>query len=191
MALKKKIVNSGPIPGENYTSNTKNYPWHRPPKYTNLDDAIEWSYKKMMENPVGLLTMLKAGMPVPVLVELFLLAGMGEGNWTPDFMILMAGPIAHIMYLMAMSADIEPNMDLEDKPPAITPGFTDLLKKMKSARDTPKTVDVDLTKVKETASGFMSMGGSEEMSELSDEMSPDDFVEDSLEEESEDERGMM
>ena len=28
---------SGPIPGENFTSDERNYPWHRPPEYTDTD----------------------------------------------------------------------------------------------------------------------------------------------------------
>ena len=173
MALKGNKVNSGPIPGENYTSNTKNYPWHRPPKYTNLDDAIEASYKIMMENPSGLLTMLKAKIPVPSLVELFLLNGMGRGDWTPDYMILMAGPIAHIMYLMGKEAGIEPNMDLEDKSPKLTPGFVDMMKSIEKKTSSPKELNVDLNKVKQATSNFMSAGAEEELLDDTDDEGED------------------
>lgn len=160
MALLKRSnqVQNGPIPGENYTSDTKNYPWHRPPKYTNLDDAIEHSYKKLMEKPNGLLTMIKAGIPIPGLVELFLLNGMSKGNWTPDFMILMAGPIAHIMYLMAKEAKITPNMDLEEKGPHIGPSWVDMMDEIQKKSSGVKKLDVDIEKVKEAAGGFMSVG---------------------------------
>ena len=33
----------GPIPGENFTSETKNYPWHRPPEITDYDEALEFA----------------------------------------------------------------------------------------------------------------------------------------------------
>ena len=28
-----------PIAGENFTSDTRNYPWHRPPEITDYDDG--------------------------------------------------------------------------------------------------------------------------------------------------------
>ena len=31
---------SGPIPGENFTSDERNYPWHRPPEYTDMDLSL-------------------------------------------------------------------------------------------------------------------------------------------------------
>ncbi len=37
----------GPIPGENYTSDTKNYPWHRPPEFDDLDKAIDYIGKRL------------------------------------------------------------------------------------------------------------------------------------------------
>ena len=60
----------GPIPGENYTSDTKNYPWHRPPEYDDLDKAIEYIGKRLtnQEYAVGVLTMLEAGIPIVCLL---------------------------------------------------------------------------------------------------------------------------
>ena len=37
----------GPIPGENYTSEAKNYPWHRPPDETDFVRIVDKSIKKM------------------------------------------------------------------------------------------------------------------------------------------------
>ena len=33
-----------PIPGENYTAETKNYPWHRPPDIVDYDEAIDFIF---------------------------------------------------------------------------------------------------------------------------------------------------
>ncbi len=53
----------GPIPGENYTADTKNYAWHRPPQFTNMDDAIEYSIKKIFdeEHSDAFVIMLQVG----------------------------------------------------------------------------------------------------------------------------------
>jgi hypothetical protein len=107
-----------PIPGENYTSDTKNYAWHRPPEITDLDKAIEVSIKQLTEKNAAyqLLTVLQAGVSVVQATDMFVTAGIGAGKWTPDFAILLAGPVSHMMKLMAEGYGIKYQMGLEDKP---------------------------------------------------------------------------
>ena len=106
----------GPIPGENYTSDTKNYPWHRPPEFTDLDKAIDYIGKKLTseEASVGLLTMIETGIPISDLAQTFCMSGIGAGKWTLDFALLLAGPVAHIMQIMAKSYGMEYELGLED-----------------------------------------------------------------------------
>lgn len=106
---------SGPIPGENYTSDTKNYPWHRPPEVSNIDDAIELSTKQLMseEGSVGLVTMMQAGIDIATLADTFVTSGIGAGKWTPDFAILLAGPVSHIMQLMAKGYGIDADLGID------------------------------------------------------------------------------
>lgn len=106
---------SGPIPGENYTSDTKNYPWHRPPEVTNLDQAIELSAKQLMseEGSSGLVTMLHSGMDIATLTDTFVTSGIGAGKWTPDFAILLAGPVSHMIYLMAKGYGIDADLGID------------------------------------------------------------------------------
>lgn len=108
---------ANPIPGANYTSDTKNYPWHRPPEFTDLDSAIEMTFKKLTaeDAALGLLTMMDLGLPVISLVFAYVMSGVGAGKWTPDFAILLAGPVSHIMYLMAQGYGIQANMGLDDQ----------------------------------------------------------------------------
>lgn len=106
----------GPIPGENYTSDTKNYPWHRPPEISDMDTAIEASIKKLTtpESSTVLLTMLQAGVPISTAADIFVTSGVGAGKWTPDFAILLAGPVAHMMKLMADGYGVKYDMGLDD-----------------------------------------------------------------------------
>lgn len=117
MAKQPKGMFDAPIPGENYTSDTKNYPWHRPPEYTSLDDAIEAAAKKLTSKSgsVGVLTMIENGMTISHLTKTFILSGIGSGKWTLDFGLLMAGPVAHIMCLMAKAYDIDYEMGIDDE----------------------------------------------------------------------------
>lgn len=123
--MDKTQMFAAPIPGANYTSDTKNYPWHRPPEVTNLDDAIELSFKKLTEEnaAVGLLTMLEMGSTVAELTQTFVMSGIGAGKWTPDFAVLLAGPVSHIIYLMAKGYGINPDMGIDQKVKPPTKAF--------------------------------------------------------------------
>lgn len=149
----------GPIPGENYTSNTKNYPWHRPPEITDLDKAIETSFKKLTEedNAVGLLTMLENGVTVAQAASMFVMSGVGSGKWTPDFAVLLVGPVAHVMYLMAKSYGIECDLGISKKPQMVTSAFVNGVSKVteEKARRLRKTVDITPVLEKSESGGFM------------------------------------
>lgn len=106
---------NGPIPGSNYTSDTKNYPWHRPPEITDLDKGVELSAKQLMsdEGLPGLVTMLKSGIDIASLTRTFCISGIGAGKWTPDFALILAGPVSHIIYLIAKGYDIEAELGID------------------------------------------------------------------------------
>lgn len=127
----------GPIPGENYTSDTKNYPWHRPPEFDDLDKAIDYIGKKLTKEDaaVGLLTMIEAGISLVDLTQTFLMSGIGNGKWTLDFALLLAGPTAHIMQIMAKAYGIEYDIGFTDKingPPS--KAFLDTVKEINRAK---------------------------------------------------------
>jgi hypothetical protein len=112
--LKTKALN-GPIPGENYFSDTKNYAWHRPPEIKDLNKGIEEVFTRVLNRKRSkkFLTAMEMGVPITSLVDIFLTMGISQGKWTPDFAILLAGPTAHILKIMAEHAGIEYVMGLE------------------------------------------------------------------------------
>ena len=118
-------LQSGPIPGENYLSDTKNYPWHRPPKYTTLDKAIDHVIEHIFETKRAqtLMTVLEIGIPVSTVTSMYLQAGIGQGKWTPDFALLMAGPVAHIMQIMADGYNIKYDMGIDENNRVPTKAF--------------------------------------------------------------------
>lgn len=102
--------NDGPIPGENFTSNTKNYPWHRTPEIKDLDDAIDLVIKRVVSDKkksMGLITLIEMGMPIATATDIIVTQGISSGKWTPDFAILLAGPVARIIEMMAKGAGIK------------------------------------------------------------------------------------
>lgn len=113
----------GPIPGENFTSDTKNYAWHRPPEITDMDQAIEASVKQLASKTgaYGVLNSLLGGLTVVKAAELFVMSGVSKGKWTPDFAILLAGPVAKMIEIMAKDAEIDYKMGIDDiSPPTIS-----------------------------------------------------------------------
>ena len=112
----KSLLLDGPIPGANYTSDTRNYPWHRPPEYTTLDDCIEHSVKRLTkkEGVFGILSMLANGVTVAALTDIFVTSGISKGKWTPDFAILLAGPVARIIKMLADGYGIEYRTGIEE-----------------------------------------------------------------------------
>lgn len=150
-----------PIPGENFTSDTKNYPWHRPPEHTDLDSAIEEIFKKITsdEVSVGLLTMIEMGQDLTTIADMIVTAGIGAGKWTPDFALLMGGPIVHILYLMAKGygLDCELGYETDDRPPTIA--FFKGIKKIEESRAEDAVDSIDIESVKEAASQAKPAGG--------------------------------
>lgn len=109
-------VNSGPIPGENYTSDTKNYPWRQPPEFSDIDEALDWVSGRLTQFKVanGILTMAETGVPLYQITNFILLNYVGEGKWTPDFSLLLAGPVCRMIELMCIGFDVEYDLGIED-----------------------------------------------------------------------------
>lgn len=109
---------NGPIPGENFTSDTKNYPWHRPPEIDELDKGIEAAIKQLgtRKGAFGLLNSLQAGVTVVQATDMFITSGIGAGKWAPDLGLLLAGPVARMMEIMAKDAGITYALGLEEDP---------------------------------------------------------------------------
>ena len=155
----------GPIPGENFTSDTRNYPWHRPPEITDLDDAIEASMKKLSskEGAFSLITALQSGVSVVDMASIFVMSGVGAGKWTPDFALLLVGPVAHMMKIMADGYGMKDySMGLDESEP-VTSAWFDAVQTIDKKRIT-KSVDAleeEIEEIHEKANstpktGFMS-----------------------------------
>lgn len=116
--------NGGPIPGANYTSDTKNYPWRQPPEFTDLDEALNYMGRKITQFKVanGILTMAELGLPLYKIASMILLIGMGEGKWTADYMLLMAGPVTRMIELICIGFEVEYDVGIDDDDDNFTTG---------------------------------------------------------------------
>lgn len=167
----------GPIPGENYTSDTRNYPWHRPPEFTEPDEAIEYISNIMLEEKgaVAILSMLELGITVLQITEMIIMKGMGAGKWTMDLGLLIAGPISHIIILMAKAYEVEYDMGFSDMP--VMPGkhFFNELKKLDKAKakEAADSIKDDVAGIKDAASGGFLDGIADEIAEDAQEVDLD------------------
>ena len=109
----------GPIPGENYTSNRKNYPWHRPPELTDYVDIVDAAIEAL-QHPTKQSTMvalMDSGETILDLVTGMVRVNMSKGKAPLDQSILAAGPVARFLELIADEAgiDYERGWEQEDR----------------------------------------------------------------------------
>ena len=125
--MKQPLTKSfdAPIPGENFTSDTKNYPWHRPPEYTDYDESIDYVLTLMSgeQQIASAMSLLGGGISLPTVVDMIITGRVANGYIGIDLGILIAGPVARFLEIMAMSYDIEVSMGKDDELPMPTPAY--------------------------------------------------------------------
>ena len=114
----------GPIPGANYAADTRNYAWHRPPDITEYDAAVDYMIQKMDDPDQHELvfSLLEIDTQVTTVVTTLLLQGIAKGKFPIDLAILMAGPLARYISIVADTQGIKYEMGIGNKDrTAITP----------------------------------------------------------------------
>ncbi|QIG73082.1 hypothetical protein EVB99_091 [Rhizobium phage RHph_N3_19] len=158
-------VNAGPIPGENYTSDTKNYPWRQPPEFSDIDEALDYMSGRMTQFKVanGLLTMAEMGFPLYKVASMILMQGVGEGKFTPDFALLLAGPVTRIIELMCIGFDVDYDLGINDDDDDFETGtFFKHDKEMKLPK-TMQLLDEELPDIKTEAEQQASTGQTQDL----------------------------
>lgn len=125
----------GPIPGENKTSDERNYPWRRPPDITDTDEAVDYITEQLTDTQEGFMYMnlLKSEVTIAAAVDMVVTKGISDGKWTPDFALLIAGPVARIFEVMAKSYNIDYELGVEEAPQYVSAEVVD----KRLARGTP------------------------------------------------------
>lgn len=108
--------NDGPIPGENFTSDTKNYPWHQPPEYKNIKVALDKMAVKLTEKKISrkLIALAEMGFPLVRISQMIIMEGIGQGKWTLDMGLLLAGPFTKIIEIMCDTYGVEYTIGIEE-----------------------------------------------------------------------------
>jgi len=117
MSLTNPTQPDAPIPGANYTSDTRNYPWHRPPDITDVDEALEHIMERLTETDDGMryMSLIETGSTIASIADIVVTLAIGRGKFTPDFAVLIAGPVARILEIMAKSYKIKYDLGIDEK----------------------------------------------------------------------------
>jgi len=112
-----------PIPGANMTADTRNYPWHRPPEYTDYDEAVEYLIGKVDEPDQHdlVMSLIQLKMDVTNAVTAMLLQAIRKGKIGIDLAVLVAGPVVRHIDIMAKEAGLKPKLLIESRKAKITP----------------------------------------------------------------------
>lgn len=112
-----------PIPGANFTADTRNYPWHRPPAYTDYDEAVEYLIGKVDEPDQSdlVMSLIQLKMDVTSAVTAMLLQAISKGKIGIDLAILVAGPVVRHIDIMAKEAGLKPKLLIESRKAKVTP----------------------------------------------------------------------
>lgn len=151
------INGDGPIPGENYTSDTKNYPWHQPPEFSNITDALEKTTKKLTQPQIAMAFMAfaDAGFPLSRITQMIVMEGVSQGKWTVDMGLLLAGPFCKILEIMCDSYGIDYKLGFEEDQEFNTgtlfKGQVDLMKESNKSTNLYEIVKQELPEIEQAA----------------------------------------
>jgi hypothetical protein len=148
----------GPIPGENFTSDTRNYPWHRPPDVSDYVVVVNRAVENLMSNPektAVALTALETGESILDFVVGTLRVTVGNGKVPIDVAVLAAGPIAKALEVLAEKAGIDFDRGWEQEPRLLT---AQRVRAMSGGSDKPKAAAPKTDVVEEKNTGMMARG---------------------------------
>lgn len=110
----KELID-GPISGEAWQNAPRTMPWDRPPQYANLDEALDYTFRRL-RNPIvskKFLNLMEAGLPIDMLVAMFLKYGFMQGKYGAPIMAQMVPPLTVIMWRMAETAGVQPKLSTD------------------------------------------------------------------------------
>lgn len=112
-----ELMADAPIPGENYLSDTRNYPWHRPPEIVDYDEAVDYLIGRLgdPEHSELIYSLIKLKQPLTSIVAGLMMQSIGRGKFAIDLAILAAGPIYRYLEILADQNGMEYETGLENK----------------------------------------------------------------------------
>lgn len=94
-------------PGWTLTQPPGKWPWDRPPKYVNPDEAVSYVIDRLEDEDVHeqFVKLMFAGISIEEIVNTIGIGGFSEGYFTPDVAEIIKPPLA--FYLLGVAADYQ------------------------------------------------------------------------------------
>ena len=108
-----------PIPGSSLTTEVGSRPYKNPPKYSKVEDAIDFYIERMSteEFTSKLVHSLKLGVSVAQIANIMQIHGVMEGQHTLDVSMLILPVLMEFIRFIADTRGIEYNMGLDEYDP--------------------------------------------------------------------------
>ena len=115
----------GPIPGENYTEDVRNFPWHRPPENPDYVSTVEDALNRVARpQATGFIeAALSSGESVLDVVTGLMRIGVGKGYYSIDNAILAAGPVAKMVEVIADDLGLDYRKEYDEDPRILNKEF--------------------------------------------------------------------
>ena len=154
--MQNKPEFDGPIAGENYTSDTRNYPWHRPPDLSEYDDVVEHLLETISdpETLPNIMSILSTGVTIAGITDFLILDGVGKGKFAIDMGLLAAGPSARFIQIMADDFGVDADMGLDEEVSTLTPNMIKKIEESMGDNVIPDTLEEEPVETEEDP-GFM------------------------------------
>lgn len=105
-----------PIPGISLTGEPGNAPWESPPKYTTIDEVVDFYSDKIIEPDVtkDLIVSIKGNIPLMTIADGMLRMGVMEGLHSIDAAMLVKPILVELMIAMAEIYNVGYTIEADD-----------------------------------------------------------------------------
>lgn len=99
---------SAPIPGQSLTHAPKSQPWEKPPRFVQVDEAMNFLMNQLTETHYlkQLLLLMNAGTSIESITRTIIFTGFATGNWTPTLGMLLYKPVMLALIAIAKRAGL-------------------------------------------------------------------------------------
>jgi len=94
----------GPIPGQSLTSSPESQPpYEGAPEFTNIKTATEAIFASLLEEDmiIQVAQLMMDGTPIGDITKMLLVAGLSQGKYNPDLMLLLVEPVMYMLLAIA------------------------------------------------------------------------------------------
>ena len=100
----------GPIAGQSLTNSPEStQPFEGPPEYTNIREATQAIFMSLLEDEMimEVWRMMSNGTPIGDITKMLLVAGLSQGKFNADLMVLLVEPVMYMLLAIAEKVGIK------------------------------------------------------------------------------------